>query len=113
MCSAVANLNSPGARWVAVAQVEDIPRQGSRVVRAAEGDIALFRTVDDQVFALRDRCPHKGGPLSQGIVHGARVTCPLHNWRIELATGEAVAPDVGCAGRFEVRLEGGVVFLAV
>lgn len=113
MCSAAANLTLSGSPWVAVAHIDEIPRQGSRVVRTTEGDIALFRTIDDQVFALRDRCPHKGGPLSQGIVHGARVTCPLHNWRIELATGEAVAPDQGCAKRFEVRLEGGVVLLAV
>ena len=113
MCSAAANVSITGSGWIEVATVDDIPRQGSRLVRTADGDIALFRTVDDQIFALRDRCPHKGGPLSQGIVHGGRVTCPLHNWRIELATGEAVAPDQGCAGRFEVRVEGGVVFLAV
>ena len=63
-----------------------------------------FRTADDQVFALRDRCPHKGGPLSQGIVHGHRITCPLHNWVLELESGQAVAPDVGCATHYPVRL---------
>ena len=97
--------------WVAVGRLEDIPRQGARVVATAQGDIALFRTVDDEVFALPDRCPHKGGPLSQGIVHGRSVTCPLHNWVIELATGEAVAPDHGCVRRIGVRVEDGRVLL--
>jgi len=75
------------------------------------GDIALFRTVNDEVFAVRDACPHSGGPLSQGIVHGRRVTCPLHNWVIDLASGEAQAPDEGCAGTYPVRVEAGRVFL--
>jgi nitrite reductase (NADH) small subunit len=99
--------------WIEVGRLEDIPRQGARVVRRAEGDIALFRTVDDEVFALRDRCPHKGGPLSQGIVHGKRVACPLHDWKIHLDSGLAVAPDEGCAARFPVRLEGERVWLGL
>lgn len=99
--------------WVEVGAVEDIPRQGARVVRTALGDIAVFRTLDDQVFALSDRCPHKGGPLSQGIVHGHRVACPLHDWKIELDTGRAVAPDEGCAARFPVRLEAGRILLSL
>ena len=97
--------------WQDIGTLEEIPRLGSRVVTTPQGDIAVFRTADDQVFALRDRCPHKGGPLSQGIVHGRRVTCPLHNWVIELATGQAVAPDVGCTGHYPVQLEGGRVLL--
>ena len=97
--------------WIQVGKLEDIPQQGSRVVNTPKGEIALFRSVDDQVFALNNKCPHKGGPLSQGIVHGKRVTCPLHNWVIELETGVAVAPDVGCAHRHEVRVEDGVLFL--
>ncbi len=98
--------------WLAIGSLEDIPRQGSRVLETAFGDIALFRTHGDEVFALRDRCPHKGGPLSQGIVHGRRVACPLHNWVIDLASGEAVAPDKGCAQRFAVKVENGAVYLA-
>jgi nitrite reductase (NADH) small subunit len=97
--------------WQDIGTLEEIPRLGSRVVRTPQGDIAIFRTADDRVFALRDRCPHKGGPLSQGIVHGQRVTCPLHNWVIELTSGQAVAPDVGCTGPYPVRLEGGRVLL--
>jgi nitrite reductase (NADH) small subunit len=97
--------------WIQVGNLEDIPRQGSRVVNTATGEIALFRSVDDQVFALNNRCPHKGGPLAQGIVHGKRVTCPLHSWVIDLKSGSAIAPDTGCAHRHEVRIAHGVLFL--
>ena len=99
--------------WIEVGVLSDIPRLGARVVRTADGDIAIFRTSDDEVFALRDKCPHKGGPLSQGIVHGRKVACPLHDWKIHLDSGLAVAPDEGCAARFPVRLEGEVVFLSL
>ena len=99
--------------WLEIGELRDFPRLGARVVRTAQGDVAVFRTADDRVFALRDRCPHKGGPLSQGIVHGRRVTCPLHNWVIELESGAAVAPDEGCAGVFPVRLEGERIFVQV
>lgn len=98
--------------WITVGRIEDIPRLGARVVTTAEGDIAVFRTSDDKVFALRDHCPHKGGPLSQGIVYGNRVACPLHSWSIDLETGEAVAPDKGCSHIYPVRLEDGVVSIA-
>lgn len=97
--------------WTQVCSVSDIPRLGSRVVKRDDGDIALFRTADDEVFALRDRCPHKGGALSQGIVHGKAVTCPLHSWNIALETGEACAPDSGCATRFAVKVDGDAVFV--
>ena len=98
--------------WQDVGMIDDIPRLGARVVVTAAGNIAVFRTADDAIFALDDRCPHKAGPLSQGIVHGARVTCPLHNWVIELATGEAVGPDEGCARTIEVKLEGRRILLS-
>ena len=97
--------------WIEIGTLNDIPVLGSRVVRTASGDIAVFRTADDEVFALDDRCPHKGGPLSQGIVFGERVACPLHNWTIELESGCAVAPDEGCAKRFDVRVTEGIVHL--
>jgi nitrite reductase (NADH) small subunit len=103
----------PQSDWIDIGTLDDIPRQGARVVRRADGDIAVFRTLDDNVFALRDQCPHKGGPLSQGIVHGHKVACPLHDWKISLDTGIAVAPDEGCAARFPVRVEGGKVFLSL
>ncbi len=99
--------------WIEVGSINDIPRQGARVVERAEGNIAIFRTVDDKIFALRDKCPHKGGQLSQGIVHGNRVACPLHDWKFQLESGEAVAPDEGCAASYPVRLDGDTVFLSL
>ncbi len=99
--------------WIEVGTLADIPKQGARVVRAKDGDIAVFRTADDEVFALRDRCPHKGGQLSQGIVYGNKVACPLHDWKVHLDTGLAVAPDEGCAARFPVRVEGGTIYLSL
>ena len=98
--------------WTDILALEDIPRLGSRIVRTDTMDVAVFRT-DDRVFALRDACPHKGGPLSQGIVHGTSVTCPLHNWKIDLASGAALGPDEGCTNVFETRVEQGRVLLAV
>ena len=92
--------------WITVGRLAEIPRRGARVVETDEGPVAIFRTSDDRLFALQDRCPHAGGPLSQGIVHDGRVTCPLHNWQIDLATGEAIAPDEGCTGRYGVKVEG-------
>jgi nitrite reductase (NADH) small subunit len=97
--------------WLKVCSLDEIPKLGARVVRHDDIDIAVFRTDDDELFAVKDRCPHKGGPLSQGIVHGKNVTCPLHGWNLELATGCAAAPDEGCARKYEVRLESGVVHL--
>lgn len=99
--------------WIEIGDLEDIPRLGARVVSTRNGDIAVFRSAEDEVFALRDRCPHKGGPLSQGIVHGRKVTCPLHNWNLMLDTGLAVAPDEGCAASFPVRMEGGRIYLSL
>ena len=97
--------------WIDIGRLDDILPLGARVVRARLGDIAIFRTADDKVFALADRCPHKGGPLSQGIVHGRKVACPMHNWNIELDSGCAVAPDQGCAREFPVKVEDGRVWL--
>ena len=102
--------------FVKVCRLADIPVLGSRVLhRASEagGDVALIRAADDCVFAVRDRCPHKGGPLSQGIVHGDRVACPLHNWNIDLGTGTAIEPDAGCVARYPVRLADGWVHVAL
>ena len=98
--------------WKVICRVDDIPKLGARkVTRRSGADIAVFRTADDRVFALLDRCPHKGGPLSQGIVFGDNVACPLHNWTIALDDGCAAAPDVGCVQRFSVRVEAGTVAL--
>jgi nitrite reductase (NADH) small subunit len=97
--------------WIDIGSIDDIPRKGARVVKTPLGCVAVFRTASDQLFALDDRCPHKGGPLSQGIVFGTSVACPLHNWTIGLADGCAQAPDEGCTARFSVRVVHGVVQL--
>ena len=101
------------AQWVRACSVTDIPVLGARVVKGKHGDIAVFRNAEDEVFALADKCPHKGGPLSQGIVFGRKVACPLHNWNIQLEEGNAVAPDVGCAKRYPVKIEAGEVYLQI
>lgn len=98
--------------WTDVGHLTEIPRLGARVVVTPAMDVAVFRTADDQVFALHDRCPHKAGKLSQGIVHGTSVTCPLHNWVIALADGRAREPDEGCVRRVPVRVRDGRILLA-
>ncbi len=100
------------SEWVTICRVQDIPVLGARRVARPQGAaVALFRAADDHVFALLDRCPHKGGPLSQGIVFGHSVACPLHNWTIGLADGCARAPDVGCTTPFAVQVQAGEVAL--
>ncbi|MGE5566451.1 MAG: nitrite reductase small subunit NirD [Parcubacteria group bacterium] len=99
--------------WIDVGSPDDIPLRGSRCVRALCGDIALFKSGDGEIFALRDVCPHKKGPLSQGIVHGRSVTCPLHSWVIDLATGEPTGADAGkgCTPTVPVLVKDGRVFI--
>ena len=99
------------SNWMKVCALDEIPRLGARVVQHGGIDIAVFRNAEDEVFAVEDRCPHKGGPLSQGIVYGRKVTCPLHGWNIELESGCAVAPDEGCAREFPIKIEGTRVWL--
>jgi nitrite reductase (NADH) small subunit len=98
--------------WIKICELNDIPVLGSRRVSRDKGlDVAIFRTEKNEVYALLDRCPHKGGPLSQGIVFGQSVACPLHNWTIDLANGIAMAPDEGCTPNFSVLVEDGLVYL--
>ncbi len=100
------------SEWKKICLVDEIPVLGSRrVARALGMDVAIFRNDQDQVFAVLDRCPHKGGPLSQGIVFGTSVACPLHNWTIDLEGGCARAPDEGCVQKFSVRVASGAVHL--
>lgn len=100
------------SEWISICTMDDIPVLGARRVARASGlDVAVFRNAEDEVFALLDRCPHKGGPLSQGIVFGRSVACPLHNWTIALRSGEAAEPDEGCTPHFSVRVQDGEVQL--
>ncbi|RUM95049.1 MAG: nitrite reductase (NAD(P)H) small subunit [Thiothrix sp.] len=97
--------------WIEIAKLDEIPQLGARVIQTKTMNIAVFRTSSDNVFAIKDECPHKQGPLSQGIVHGSSVTCPLHNWKIDLASGKALGPDEGCTRTFETKIDNKVVFL--
>ena len=97
--------------FIDIGALDDIPAQGARVVKTSAGCVAIFRTADDRVFAMEDRCPHKGGPLSEGIVHGDRVTCPLHNWVFDMNSGQAQGADEGMVRTFAAKVEGGRVFL--
>ena len=97
--------------WVDLGPLEGLPVRGARVVSVGPVSIAVFRTGSGQVYALRDQCPHRGGPLSQGIVHGERVTCPLHDWVIDLKSGAATGADEGCTTTFKTRITGGRVSL--
>ena len=99
--------------WIEIGALDQIPRRGARVVKTPQGCVAVFRTADDRVFALEDRCPHKGGPLSQGIVHGTSVTCPLHNWALSLESGAAQGADVGTARTFPLEVVEGRIRLGV
>lgn len=97
--------------FIDIGALDDIPQRGARLVKTPLGCIAVFRTAGDQVFALEDACPHKGGPLSNGIQHGSAVTCPLHNWVIDLNTGQAQGADEGAVPTYEVRIDAGRILL--
>jgi nitrite reductase (NADH) small subunit len=104
-------MNAITPDWLDVGALSDLPVRGGRVVRTPRGCIAVFRAADDTVFALDDSCPHRGGPLSDGIVHGHNVTCPLHSLVISLETGEARNPDEGRVRTHGVRVEAGRILL--
>ncbi|VAW91301.1 Nitrite reductase [NAD(P)H] small subunit [hydrothermal vent metagenome] len=99
--------------WIEVGSLSDIPKQGARVVKTDKGNIAVFRTDNDDIFAVKDECPHKKGQLSQGIVYGKKVACPLHNWMINLDSGTAVAPDEGCAATYPIKMDGDKIMLSL
>lgn len=99
--------------WIAIGNISDIPLRGARCVKTPQGKIAVFRTSENEVFAIEDHCPHKGGPLSQGIVHGNAVTCPLHNWVISLETGKALGADEGEVRTIRVRNDDGALSIAL
>jgi len=97
--------------WIDIAALDDIEPRGARVVKTREGCVAVFRTADDEVFALDNACPHKQGPLAEGIVHGKAVTCPLHNWVFSLETGMAQGADEGQVATYPARVEDGRILL--
>lgn len=110
---AIAPLSPAEKNWIKLCPLNEIPPLGSRVVASQHGDIAIFRLANDEVLAVHDKCPHKGGPLSQGLVSDGVVTCPLHSWKIDLKNGEAISPDVGCTKTFAVKRVDDDVWIAL
>ncbi|UTW55346.1 nitrite reductase small subunit NirD [Kordiimonas sp. SCSIO 12610] len=106
-------MNATTKNWIPIGSLLDIPRRGARCVKSGDTTIALFRTQDDQVFALEDKCPHKGGPLSNGIVHDGCVTCPLHNWVISLSNGEAQGADSGKTASYPIKMDGDTILIDI
>lgn len=104
-------MSATSGAWADIGAITDIPLQGARVVRTPAGCVAVFRTGENEAFAIDDKCPHKGGPLSQGIVHAKAVTCPLHNWVINLENGKAEGADEGSVRTFALRIEQGRLLL--
>ena len=103
----------PSDTWIDIGALTDIPVRGARLVKTEGGCLAVFRTAEDKAYAINDRCPHKGGPLSQGIVHGNTVTCPLHNWVINLETGAAQGADKGQVKTIPLQVKDGRVLLSI
>jgi nitrite reductase (NADH) small subunit len=97
--------------WIDIGALNDVPVRGARVVKTAHGCIGIFRCAENEAYAIEDRCPHSGGPLSEGLVHSASVTCPLHNWVIDLATGEAQGADCGRVKTYPLKLEDGRILI--
>ncbi|PJA32227.1 MAG: nitrite reductase (NAD(P)H) small subunit [Zetaproteobacteria bacterium CG_4_9_14_3_um_filter_53_7] len=91
--------------WYSICKVHEIPRSGGRTIKAGERSVALFRLSNDSIRAIENRCPHKGGPLADGVISGGDILCPLHNWRVDLETGDVAAPESGCVTVFPVRVE--------
>ena len=104
-------MNAQMSEWIDVAALDDVPPRGARMIKTREGCVAVFRTAADEVFALDNACPHKNGPLAEGIVHGSSVTCPLHNWVISLETGLVQGPDEGRVATYPARVEAGRILL--
>ena len=98
-------------KFIEVININEIPKMGSRVLEMGDTEIALFKTLEDKVFAINNVCPHKQGKLSEGIVHNDNVTCPLHNWVIDFNSGEAQGSDTGCTNTYEVKIEEEKVFI--
>jgi len=101
------------ANWIKITEVENIPSMGSRVVLVDKTEIAIFKTKDGSIFAINNICPHKQGKLAEGLVHGKNVTCPLHNWDIDLSSGEALGNDSGCTNVYESKIENDTVFISL
>ena len=100
-------------KWYKVTNIDNVPFMGSRVVEIADIEIAIFKTKDGSIFAINNTCPHKKGKLSEGLVHESIVTCPLHNWNVDLKSGEALGNDSGCTNVYETKIVDGIIYLGI
>lgn len=101
------------AKWIKITEVENIPSMGSRVVQYGDIEIAIFKTRDGSIFAINNVCPHKQGKLSEGLIHESVVTCPMHNWDIDLKSGKALGNDSGCTNVYESKIESNIIYLNI
>ncbi|WP_121627157.1 nitrite reductase small subunit NirD [Poseidonibacter antarcticus] len=99
------------SKWIKITQTENIPEMGSRVIQYGELEIAVFKTRDGSIFAINNQCPHKQGKLSEGLVHDHVVTCPMHNWDIDLKSGKALGNDNGCTNTYESKIEDDIFYI--
>ena len=101
-------------KWVRITGIENIPLREGRGVQIAGHDIAIFN-LGDRILAVENKCPHRGGPLADGIVSGSNVVCPLHAWKVDLASGEVVNQSMNapCIKTYATRFENGVVLLEI
>lgn len=101
------------ANWIKIVETENVPSMGSRKVVIGETEIVIFKTKDDSIFAVNNECPHKQGKLSEGLVHDKSVTCPLHNWDIDLETGIAKDEGDACTRKYDTKIEEGFIYLSL
>lgn len=97
--------------WYKITSINEIPKMGSRVVQINETEIAIFKTNKNEIFALNNQCPHQQGKLSEGLIHGDVVTCPLHNTDISLENGKALGENYGCTNKYETKIDNDFVYL--
>jgi nitrite reductase (NADH) small subunit len=103
------------SRWIRVTALENIPAREGRAVQIGDREIAIFN-LGDRLLATSNRCPHKSGPLCDGIITGAAVVCPLHAWKVNLEDGSVERPaseKERCIETYPVRVDDGVVVVAV
>ena len=101
-------------KWIRTARCEDIPLREGRSVKLGAREVAIFN-LGDRFLAVANHCPHRNGPLAEGIVSGQSVVCPLHAWKVDLETGrvERPADSLACLEKFRVRVQDDVVLVEV
>jgi nitrite reductase (NADH) small subunit len=108
----VANSGVKVSNWVKVCAAEDIPPFEGRRTKIEGFYVGVFHT-EEGFYAIGDICPHLGGPLSDGILAGTEVSCPLHNRRVALKSGEVVNDDLSCVPAFPVEVRNGTIYVDV